>query len=118
VRSIIWKIDPVLLVIPKSAFPEIVAERPLKFFPGRAYGTLFPSSKANNFCSLVISETVKCSPYSPIVLQFMYKSERGAHPARIMDLDSADFCVYYNGGCAFAADHGYTVICYFFKQQN
>jgi glutamine amidotransferase-like uncharacterized protein len=43
-------------------------------------------------------------------LQFMYKSESGSHPARISDLNGAEFCVYYNGGCAFAADHGYNLL--------
>jgi len=68
---------------------EVRGERPLSFYPGLAYGTLYPQTKFN------------------------YGSETGAWASRLAGSTGEIFYAYYNGGCAFkhCRANGFEEIC-------
>ncbi|MCP5505083.1 MAG: hypothetical protein H7A41_08030 [Chlamydiales bacterium] len=64
------------IIFEKGTALEVHENRDLKFFPGTAFGTLYPHTN------------------------FSYDSEKGTHPAEI-SFEGKALYLYYNGGCAF-----------------
>ena len=99
------------------SFLEVTGERPLKFYPGVAYGTLYPETKVKKYIFpfksvfwLYFEDSTNL-----ILVQFVYSSEDGARSARIKTSSGQYIYTYYNGGCAFRNHRQVLSVIFHFK---